>query len=196
MYLLYKFYYKKRAFFRSSKFRCDIYQTSKNDLFSEIGLILPSSYFVFSLENRILEIDKRFYLPRRSSSCRVGGDWYHSTSVLSSTNFAFIRLSVFLRRVRTAWGYYWGITAKWRAALPCRRDKTILFILSGIRFSSWCDDHPFPLSVRSTARLPIFICAFSFCIPVLASRLFRIEAHHPCSATLLIRCYFVVFPVF
>ena len=33
-------------------------------IFSEIGLILPSSYFVSSLENRILKLEKRFYLPR------------------------------------------------------------------------------------------------------------------------------------
>lgn len=79
---------------------------------SRWGLILPPSYFVSSLENRILEIEKRFYPPRRSSSCRVGGDWYRSTSVSSSANFAFIRLSVFLRRIRTAWGYYGEVESR------------------------------------------------------------------------------------
>lgn len=132
----------------------DVYQTPENDLFSEMRFDPSSIHFVSSLENRILEIEKWLYPLRHSSSCRVGGDWYLSTSVSSSANFTFIRLSIFSHGVRTARGYYRGITAKWRAALPCRQNKTTLFILPEICFCL-----PFPLSVRPTAHLPIFVCS-------------------------------------
>lgn len=129
---MWKFCYKKReCFSRSYKSRGCLPNFEKwSFLWDEVWSI----HFVSSLENRILEIEKWLYPLRHSSSCRVGGDWYRSTSVSSSANFTFIRLSIFFRGVRTARRYYRGITAEWRAALPCRQNKTTLFILPEICF--------------------------------------------------------------